>query len=425
MLFIWPAVSLAASNPYDYSLFPGGAPSRLVNPSAGAPSTLSSQSSAGASKAAVNTRENVAQVANEKCNVAEWQGLRCWTFVGFVPIYGYCVAKGACKASEVGNITGGFFNVGAQIVVGTIWGGIKNAFVGTPTVSQPSQPQCPTRYRVSVPSSDPCAVYVPPVSTSTLNMSDALLRALGPQSIPAKPPQTSVGNFLLNMAENIVAPMASRASFSPEIFPIEPGARGDIQLTTTGATIQAGLVDANRNLEVSGFFGAKTLIEAPASLAVRMCVVRPWQHAQVSAKIPASIFDAVCSGKGFKTGLPAAAAASGAAAPAKTSGSKLATTTASIATTTAAVPEVPSVKPAAAIWASPESVPLGSRTTIIWDSKGVVSCVETSPDGNFNDDRKSGRASTVAIVGPTTFIISCLAPDGSHVTDFVRVNLAI
>lgn len=422
MLFIWPAVSLAASNPYDYSLFPGGAPSRLVDPSTGAPSTLSSQSSAGASKTVVNTGANAAKGANEACLATGvvYGTTPCWDFVGFIPIRGICLDRGVCKATAVGGIAGGFFQVGAQMVVGAFWGGIRNAFVGIPgTVSQPSQPQCPTRYRVTTPSSDPCAVYIPATATSTLNTSDALLRALGAQT-SAPRPQPNIGNLLLNMVENIIAPVANRTPIYEEITPIEPGARGDIQLTTTGATIQAGIVDDRRNLEVSGFFGAKTLTDAPRTLAERMCIVRPWQQASVSAKIPVSVFDGVCSGKGFKTGLPAAAAVS---IPAKAPISKPAAPALSATTTPA--PATPDVKPAAAIWASPESVPLGSRTTIIWDSKGVVSCTVTSPDGNFNDDRKSGRASTVAIVGPTTFTISCLTLDGSHVTDFVRVNLAI
>jgi hypothetical protein len=77
------------------------------------------------------------------------------------------------------------------------------------------------------------------------------------------------------------------------------------------------------------------------------------------------------------------------------------------------------------IWAVPAAVPLGARTTIFWNTQGVTNCTETSPDGSFNQNSLSGGAATVPITGATTFSISCDAPDGSHVTGYVVVNLAI
>ena len=383
-------------------------------------------SQASANRGAVNTSANAAKGANEACLATGvvYGTTPCWDWVGFIPVRGICLDRGVCKATAVGNITGGFLQVGAQMFVGKFWGGVGNSIFGqNPSVIQPTQPQCPQRYRVSVPSSDPCAVYVPPTATSSLNTSDALLRALGKPSSQTTPTksQPSVGNILLNRVENVVAP-TGRAPATAEIFPIEPGSRGDIQLTTTGSTIVAELVDAKRNLQFSAFFGAKTLTEAPRTLPERMCIVRPWTHPQVFARIPVSVFDSICSQKGYKTGLPAAALA--AASTQKTTSTNTAPTTAPADIATSS-PPTPTVKPAAAIWAVPESVPLGSRTTVFWNSQGVISCTETSPDGNFTGNTKSGRESTVAITGPTTFIISCLTPDGLHVTDFVRVNLAI
>ncbi|HEY4514050.1 MAG TPA: hypothetical protein VJH69_01865 [Candidatus Paceibacterota bacterium] len=387
----------------------------------GEPGTLG----AGAAKTAGGAgTANAGAAANEECLVPAWQGKSCWTRVGFIPVYGYCAAYGVCKATGVGNITGGFLQVGAQMFVGKFWGGVGNSiFGGGSAVVQPSQPQCPTRYRVSVPSSDPCAVYVPAVGTSTLNTSDALLRALGKPSSQITPTksQPSVGNVLLNRVENVVAPTSGRVSGAAEINPIVPGAGGDIQLTTTGATISAEIVDARRNIQFSAFFGAKTLTEAPRTLPERMCIVRPWMHPPVAQKIPVYIFDGICSEKGYKTGLPAAVAAASIQPTASTKPAMTISPT-TIATTSVAMP---TIKPAAAIWAVPDSVPLGSRTTIFWNSQGVISCTQTSPDGNFTGNTKSGRESTVAITGPTTYIISCLAPDSSHVTDYVRVNLEI
>src|SRR3989344_5666890 len=383
-------------------------------------------SQASANRGAVNTSANAAKGANEACLATGvvYGTTPCWDWVGFIPVRGICLDRGVCKATAVGNITGGFLQVGAQMFVGKFWGGVGNSiFGGGSAVVQPSQPQCPTRYRVSVPSSDPCAVYVPAVGTSTLNTSDALLRALGKPSSQITPTksQPSVGNVLLNRVENVVAPTSGRVSGAAEINPIVPGAGGDIQLTTTGATISAEIVDARRNIQFSAFFGAKTLTEAPRTLPERMCIVRPWMHPPVAQKIPVYIFDGICSEKGYKTGLPAAVAAASIQPTASTKPAMTISPT-TIATTSVAMP---TIKPAAAIWAVPDSVPLGSRTTIFWNSQGVISCTQTSPDGNFTGNTKSGRESTVAITGPTTYIISCLAPDSSHVTDYVRVNLEI
>jgi hypothetical protein len=77
------------------------------------------------------------------------------------------------------------------------------------------------------------------------------------------------------------------------------------------------------------------------------------------------------------------------------------------------------------IWAVPASVPLGTRTTIFWNSKNAQSCVETSPDGSFSHSSLSGGGATVPLSGATTFTISCQAPDGTHATDYVTVNLSI
>ncbi|MBI2025510.1 hypothetical protein HYT04_01845 [Candidatus Kaiserbacteria bacterium] len=73
----------------------------------------------------------------------------------------------------------------------------------------------------------------------------------------------------------------------------------------------------------------------------------------------------------------------------------------------------------------PDKVPLGTRTSVFWNTKGVEQCSITSPDGSFNENSLSGGAATVPLSGPTTFTISCLTAAGTPVTDYVTVQLAI
>ena len=391
--------------------------------------------SAGAGTAA-KTLPNAAEQANIFCSTQN-NGTPCTTTVGMCTVSAHCDAR-ICKADYWSSIGCKFVNrledTGIGTAVGFVTGSVtalfRNALTPKPATTPPQivQPQCPNgRFRVTAPTTDPCAIYIPPVTP--LNNSDTLLRTLGipstpsTPSTPAKPPPPSVGNILLNQVQNVVAPGSNPGAGSVEITPVPSGANGLIVLTPTGATIKAELRDTERNIEVAGFFGAKTLTDSIQSLAERMCIVRQWQHPMVSERMPIEIFDQLCSNKGLKVGLPASAVP--VAVAKSTTANKPAPSNPVPAPSATSTPVGPVIAPAAAIWASPDSVPLGSRSTIYWNSKGVTSCVETSPDGNFTGNSKSGHASTVAIVGQTTFTISCLAPDGSHVTDFVTVNLAI
>jgi len=81
--------------------------------------------------------------------------------------------------------------------------------------------------------------------------------------------------------------------------------------------------------------------------------------------------------------------------------------------------------PSVSIWAVPPSVPSGARASIYWNTQGVTQCSETSSDGSFIQITLSGGAATAPLTSATTtFTISCLAPDGSHVigNTFVTVN---
>ncbi len=232
-----------------------------------------------------------------------------------------------------------------------------------------------------------------------------------------------VSGSLLNIVANLPTGQTTSAAKGPPAGPPVGNVAtsvnsADIQLTSTGVTIISGGVrDPSRNMGVSAFFGADTQAGAPSqNLAERICLVRPWQNPLITARIQPSIFDGLCTAKGFRAGVSVAAASAVAKpAPPKTPAAT---------STPATQPAVPAVPPAVAVWAVPASVPIGTRTSIFWNSRGVASCLLTSPDGSFSQNTLSGSASTVPLTGPTVYTISCLTPDGSHVTNFVKVDIS-
>jgi len=311
---------------------------------------------------------------------------------------------------------------------------------------------------------NPCAQYVAPVSGSLLNGSgtgtgvcDPLSAALGTcggsTSTGGTSTDTSTGTIInLNTNTNTdtnvntnteaststdtnAGPAAANPStggtrrviFAPaSVFKtgvqLTPGARGDIKVTDSGATVVAGTRDTQNNVEVAGFYGAQTFGGTePQGLVGQWCQSRPWANNFLSKIVAPSFFDGLCSWRGYQVGSPPAAAAPQVTVIQQTVQARQPATTVRAATTTSA----PAIPPRVDIWAVPASVPLGARTSIFWNTQGVTNCTETSPDGSFNQSSLSGGAATVAITGATTFTISCLAPDGSHVTAFVTVNLKI
>ena len=230
----------------------------------------------------------------------------------------------------------------------------------------------------------------------------------------------NVSSSLLNLVSNLNTQQTSNTSGAsaarPQTVYTQSGNTANIQMTAGGATIISGGVrDATKNTGSSAFFGADTQTGVAAqNLVERMCLVRPWQNPLIASRIQPSIFDGLCSGKGFRAGVTAEASPTPASKPAVQP----------VSNQTPAASSSPAVPPAAAIWATPASVPLGSRTAIFWNSKGVASCIVTSPDGSFNDRRLSGSASTVPLTGATVFSISCLTQDGSPVTNYVKVNIS-
>ncbi len=212
---------------------------------------------------------------------------------------------------------------------------------------------------------------------------------------------------------------------------------GDIKLFGAGATISASTKDAQTNTTVSGFVGGNTNSTInDKSVAQRLCVSRPWSSNFLSYVIPPSFFDSLCSWRGYEVGQATSTPVVPTTSTTQTSVKPQVQLTQQPAKTTPA-----SVKPATTtpvlttpakidVWAVPASVPLGSRTSIFWNAEGVESCLITSPDGSFTQNvsganlRNKG-ASTVPIIAATTFSMSCLRADGSHVTDFVTVKIAI
>jgi hypothetical protein len=188
------------------------------------------------------------------------------------------------------------------------------------------------------------------------------------------------------------------------------GATGDVVLTGSGATVVAGSRDEQSNSETAGFYGSNAAGgQEPLGVAAGLCRSRPWANNFLSTIVSTTFLDGLCKWRGYEVGIP---------------------TPAPVLTQTPAKPKIAppvvlTIEPRADIWAVPPTVPLGARTTVFWNTQGVTSCTETSPDGSFNQNSLSGGAATVPLTDATTYTISCIAPDNSHITNYVTVNLKI
>lgn len=357
--------------------------------------------------------------ATAQC-VGELAGTPCVTgsFFGMYLAYGMCNGLGTCMAKGVTPLGTGLLSAGMGIVSGAINLGMKaltetvSPRSGTiPSTIPNTSTYCPYGYTVQ----GKCAQYVPPASSSLINKTNTsqLLDSLR---------APNVSDSLLIQANNIntSAPAVSapaQAQAQGPIFTVQSGDKGGIQMTSTSVTIQAGVRDAGLNTETAGFFGSNAQTGAQLQdLIARICLVRPWQSPLIAAGIPPSFFDNACTSKNLQVGISPSVAAAVKTTPAAAPPA---------AAKTAPQPAGPYVAPQVSIWASPSSVPVGSRTSIFWTAKGVDSCIETSPDGSFNGTSLYGSAATVPISAATSFTISCVAPDGSHITDSVKVELAI
>lgn len=318
---------------------------------------------------------------------------------------------------------------------------------GTPPSGTPPA-GCTAYYTVTVPTSDPCARYVQPNSNSILGdtsgtqntASQALLDALngGTQS-SVNAALGGDGSSGGNVSDGILGQVTNQninvlrtqgagqnqttppvgGTLANQAVSLQSGTQGNIEIRGEGATVIANARDVQANTEVAGFYGGDTFgTTQPQGIVAKMCQSRPWAGAVVSFIIPPSFFDSLCAWRGYQVGIPIPPSPAQQTVIIRQEGPAQNTTQPASTTSSTIPPEVD-------IWAVPAKVTLGGRTSIFWNTKGVVSCNETSPDGSFNENSLSGGASTVPLSGPTTFTISCLTPDGKPVTDYVTVNLAI
>lgn len=357
------------------------------------------------------------------------------------PTAGHCQSPILCKGE-----TGDGKGLGMEQLGKAIMDMMQKLMQGKPGGDSPPPPPppptdptkdakgCTTTYQVTTPSTDPCAMYVPPVSDqinggstgtalsdllnsmqggdltgTNTNVSDSINQVIGGTTVVATTTNTT----------SVLPTAVFNAQTQGGLMPI--GATGDIVLTSSGATVVVGTRDENTNSAVAGFLGGEAAATVqPKGVAANLCQVRPWSTNFLSFIIPPSFFDSLCTWRGYPLGIPVATVATSVSTKPKV------TVTQTVqkpiqkpATTTPAIPGK------VRIWAVPAAVPLGSRTSIFWNTQGVSQCTVSSPDGSFNQTTLSGGASTVALTGATTFTISCLDGAGEPVTGYVTVKLSI
>lgn len=203
------------------------------------------------------------------------------------------------------------------------------------------------------------------------------------------------------------------------------GISGAIQTSGTGATFVGNEVASGS--ETSVFFGGDTIAGFVTNLISGWCQSRPWASGIIARIIPPSFFDGLCKSNGFSVGSPISQAVASAGSqptvalsqtPVEQGFTQPTQVVHVIATTTPVIPG------RVDIWAVPSSVPLGSRTTIFWNTENVTSCTESSPDGSFVESSLTGGAATVPLTQPTTYTISCLDSQGKPVTGYVVVSIS-
>jgi len=395
------------------------------------------------------------------------------SFTSLGNVMGVCVPNtGLCKGVSAPGLGGGSMGLGGslQSIFGSLLGQVLSKLM-QPT--PPTPPPSTGGYGTTPPPygsgclgtyfdtsdisliSNPCARYTPPVSNNINNPTDpnacsTLNQLLGlcgtnPNCPTVTPANCAAGSHPVSGGQDfngcvlpdtcapdtdsnlppspiptVPQPPPLRVIFATttiaNIFAPQTGARGDINVRTDGATIIGGTRDVQGNVEVAGFFGSETFgDQGSQGLVSGWCKSRPWATNFLSKIVSPSFFDGLCTWRGFQVGTPP---------PPKPAVTLQQTPKPKpIATTT--TPTTPQIPPKVDIWAVPASVPLGGRTSIFWNTQGVTSCTETSPNGGFNQNSLSGGAATQPITSATTFSISCLAPDGTPVTGSVTVNLKI
>lgn len=365
------------------------------------------------------------------------QGCPCQDTTNSFTTPGKCVAAIKCLATGAPGQNGGMGDLKQALdmakslldmMKGKGGGGGGDSGGGAATgATNPTLGGCAQYYNVTLPSSDPCAVYVPPVSTSLASTSGSaatdLISSLlngaysTGDSTSGTTNTTSNTQVAATTTSTGVVQQTTTGTAPAGVMAQTPGVSGDIRYSSSTVTVLVNNVDQKSGTQVAGFYGTDAAGQ-PTGVISSMCQGRPWASNFLSFIIPSSFFDSLCELRGYKVGTVVASAPATHVTTKPKVVKPAATTTAATAE-----PVGPYVDPQADIWAVPASVPLGARTTVFWNAKGVTSCTETSPDGSFSQSSLSGGAATVPLSGPTTYTISCLTPKGEHITNYVTVTL--
>lgn len=346
-------------------------------------------------------------------------------------IKGVCMAQNKCEGQQGEGLDSSAMGMLSQILQQAMQqlmkGGGGGGGGGGMPPTDPNATGCTSYYQVTVPSSDPCAIYNPSGvldaagGTGSSGVADGLLDALGGSGGNT----SNVSDKLLDTTKNTTGTSqtttttktTTNTNASSSVKAAAPGLSGDVRIGSAGATIIANLRQGMS--EVAGFFGGSTGGASQAlSAAGKLCASRPWAGSFVSNVIPTSFFDGLCEWRGYQAGV---------AMPTNTSKTSTITpTSGSSAPQQQGIslqPSASNVPPEVDIWAEPASVRLGTRTYIFWNARGVASCKGTGP--SFSQNTLSGGASTVPITGPTTFTIECLSTASTTIKDSVTVQIAI
>ena len=334
---------------------------------------------------------------------------------------GVCIAANKCQAKSTG---GGPIGDISKLLEGIskLMEALKGKGGGGEGGSPSTPAGCTTYYQVSTPSSDPCAYYVPQTSTSlngtstnntSGNSASDLLNALsGTNNTTNTTNTTNTGtSTTTNSTNSTTTPV--RNSPSTVLFikqqsvlsSTPPGVSGDIRITQNGATILVTNPNGPANSVTAGFLGTNSVGgAAPQGIVQGWCQNRPWASNFLSAIIPPTFFDGLCTVRGFQVGKPIIVAAPAVIlTQTKTTTPAVKPVVKPVATTTATTTSVISgPAPEADIWAVPTAVALGSRATVFWNSKNAASCTITSPDGSFSHKTLSGGGATVPLAGASS-----------------------
>jgi hypothetical protein len=330
---------------------------------------------------------------------------------------GMCAHPGICAGTATSDGTLG--SIG-QLLSGIA--ALMKAMQSTPSADSGmptySTPTCPNgNYTVTIPSTDPCAIYQPPAATTTIPATIDIST-----STPTASPDLggTPGDPSAGVSIGGGGSIKTATTTGTQMQPQGNGIHGDLKVDTVGVTAFASNQDQANNFTVAAFYGVDaTGGQTPGMIASQMCMFRPWAGNFLASVAPAAFFDALCKLHGYQVGLPAPVIITPAVVP----------VVQHPATTTPPAPPIgytgPNVPPEVKVWAVPSSVALGARTSIFWSTQGVYNCTVTSPDGSFNQKTVSGGASTVPLTADTTFTISCLKPDNTPDTAYTVVKLAL